>query len=96
MSEKIETLHPDPRKQGVNIDRGKYMQISQAISGILQDGETLFQDLVDQVGQQLAGEFDGSVPWYVTTIKLDMEARGLIERVPDSSPQRLRLTTKGG
>ena len=31
-----------------------------------------------------------SVGWYATTVKLDLEARGLIERVPDARPQRLR------
>jgi hypothetical protein len=30
-----------------------------------------------------------SVLWYVTTVKLDLEARGLVRRVPGSSPQRL-------
>jgi hypothetical protein len=30
-----------------------------------------------------------SVPWYVATVKLDLEARGLLRRVPGSSPQRL-------
>lgn len=32
----------------------------------------------------------GSVMWNVTTVKLDLEARGLIARVPGSAPQRLR------
>ncbi len=32
----------------------------------------------------------GSVTWYATTVKLDLEARGLIERIPDAKPQRLR------
>ena len=34
---------------------------------------------------------EGSISWYVTTVKLDLEARGLIERVPRSRPQRLRM-----
>jgi len=39
----------------------------------------------------LQSSFDGSISWYVTTVKLDAEARGLIQRVPKSRPQRLRL-----
>jgi hypothetical protein len=31
-----------------------------------------------------------SVGWYVTTVKLDLEARKRIERVPGSNPQLLR------
>ncbi len=32
----------------------------------------------------------GSVQWHVTSVKLDLEARGEIERIPSSKPQRLR------
>lgn len=37
----------------------------------------------------------GSVTWHVTSVKLDMEARGLLERLPKAKPQRLRLTAQG-
>ncbi len=43
---------------------------------------------------RLPGDFEGSVGWYATTVKLDLEARGLIERMPGESPQVLRLTGK--
>lgn len=32
----------------------------------------------------------GSCSWYVTSVKLDLEARGEIERLPGVRPQRLR------
>jgi len=32
----------------------------------------------------------GSVSWYTTTIKLDLEVKGDIERIPGSNTQRLR------
>ena len=48
-------------------------------------------DLVEDVGRKLDGSFDGSINWYVTTVKLDLEARGVVERIPGKSPQRLRL-----
>jgi hypothetical protein len=35
--------------------------------------------------------FEGSIPWYVTTVKLDLEARGVIERVPGPGEQKLTL-----
>jgi hypothetical protein len=39
----------------------------------------------------VSGNFDGAVGWYTTTVKLDLEARGVIQRIPKSSPQRLRM-----
>lgn len=50
-----------------------------------------FKALMEDVEAKLAGRFEGSIPWYVTTVKLDLEARGEIERIRQSSPQRLRL-----
>jgi hypothetical protein len=32
----------------------------------------------------------GSVMWYTTVVKLDMECRGELERIEGSAPQRLR------
>ena len=41
-------------------------------------GEMTFYGLNDEVGRQLEGNFEGSIGWYVTTVKLDLEARGVI------------------
>lgn len=91
MSERILTLHP-AGKQGVNIDRAKYDLIRQAIlDSLAQRGEIPFGELDAAVAAGLAAPFDGSIGWYTTTVKLDLEARGLIERVPGRSPQVLRL-----
>ena len=95
MDEKILTLHPDPSKAGVNIDKGKYELIRDAILRVLKakDG-TLFKDLPQGVEKSLVGKFEGSISWYVTTVKLDLEARNTIERIAGVSPQRLRLRGK--
>ena len=63
------------------------------IINILQThGERTFKDLNDAVGEQLEGNFDGSsISWYFTTVKLDLEARKVLMRVPKSSPQLIRL-----
>lgn len=95
MSDKFQTLHPDPHKQGTKIDQGKYQTIKSAILSLLyKQGEIRFKDLPSAVNNELDVEFEGSISWYVTTIKLDLEARGLIERVPNARPQRLRLTSR--
>lgn len=95
MTDKIQTQHPDPEKLGVNIDKVKYDTMRLAILEILQSqGEITFQDLMDAVHQKLTGSFAGSIGWYYTTVKLDLEARHEIERVPGSKPQRIRLILK--
>jgi hypothetical protein len=94
MEERIMTLHPDG-KQGVNISKQKYAIMRQTILDALRaQGEVTFTDLIEIVRSELAGTFEGSINWYVTTVKLDLEARGEIERIPPSSPQRLRLTAR--
>ena len=91
MSEKIMTLHPDG-KQGVNIDKSKYDTVRQAIEQVLREQPgTTFSQLTDAVGKRIGDTFDGSVSWYVVSVKLDLEARGVLVRANERSPQRLRL-----
>lgn len=89
--EKILTWHPEG-KQGVNLSRARYEQVRAAILDVLAvRSEVDFRELSHLVATSLTGRFDGKVTWYVVTVKLDLEARGLIERVPGARPQRLRL-----
>lgn len=92
MGDTILTLHPEG-KSGVNISRVKYDIVYAAIVETLKThGELTFTDLNTRIEQQLGDSFDGSVSWYVISVKLDLEARGMIERVPNTRPQRVRLT----
>ena len=92
MKDMIRTLHPE-KKQGVNISKEKYDVIRKAIFCVLQtEKEMTFMKLSRAVEKEVNGNFDGSVMWYVTTVKLDMEARGEIKRVANSRPQLVRLT----
>ena len=91
MKDKIRTLHPD-KKQGVNISKEKYEIIHNAILCVLKSQkEITFMNLSRAVEKEVNGKFDGSVTWYVTTVKLDMEARGEVKRVQNSRPQLVRL-----
>lgn len=95
MEERILTRHPEKGKSGVNISEDKYNVIQASILESLRTNEEMtFQDLTQDVQRKLRGSFEGSIPWYVTTVKLDLEARGEIERVPDAKPQRLRLVAQ--
>jgi hypothetical protein len=91
MKDTIRTLHPE-KKQGVNISREKYDIIRKAIlSALHNEKEISFMKLSRAVEKEVNGNFEGSVTWYVTTVKLDLEARGVIKRVPHSRPQLVRL-----
>ena len=77
---KILTLHPDPEKTGVNIDRVKYDTVREAAFSVLKREKAMksmvfLQAIADEVGPG----FDGSAAWYGESIKLDMEARGELE-----------------
>ena len=83
------TLHPQG-KSGVNIEQTKQDTIRLAILDSVQDhGEITIKELTEDVRRRLEGKFDGSINWFVTTVKRELEARGTIERSPKSSPQQL-------
>lgn len=88
---KIMTLHPSG-KQGVNILLRRYGVIKDFIlSKLKEHSEISFDELTDLAIIELSESFDGKVVWYMVTVKLDLEARKLIERVPKTSPHKLRL-----
>ena len=91
MKDMIRTLHPE-KKQGVNISKAKYELIRKVILSTLRtQREMTFMNLSRAVEKEVNGNFEGSVTWYVTTVKLDLEARGMVKRVPHSRPQLLKL-----
>lgn len=56
-------------------------------------GGVEFRRLPELVTQRLAAdelERLGSVLWHTTTVKLDLEVKGEIDRIPGARPQRLR------
>lgn len=92
LEKKIMAQHPDPKKKGVNISQERYDVMRDAILTALKaQPEMTFQELVRAVEAQLTGKFDGSILWYMTAVKLDMEARKQLERVPRTRPHKVRL-----
>lgn len=89
--ERIMTLHPQEKK-GVNILKTKYDVIKDFIlETITSRGEISYKELSDLAIVELTNSFDGKVVWYIVAVKLDLEARGRIERIPKTSPYRLRI-----
>ncbi|MEL6591932.1 MAG: hypothetical protein AAFQ68_17695 [Bacteroidota bacterium] len=94
MEDRILCLHPEG-KQGVNISREKYEQMRTAIVEILKEKESAgFTEMGDMLVSRLTDSFDGSILWYYTTVKLDLEARGEIERFKQKGRQQVRLTSE--
>lgn len=91
--DKILTLHPD-NKKGVNISRHKYEIIKSYILKTLEKlNEISYQELNDLAISDLSDSFDGRVNWYVVVVKLDLEARNIIERIPGTSPHKVRMVS---
>jgi hypothetical protein len=89
--EKFMTLHPKGKK-GTNISKAKYDQIKGYIMKVLNERKIIsYQQLNTMAVEELKDSFAGSVPWYLVTVKLDLEARDLIERVPGTRPHLLQL-----
>ncbi len=91
--DRILTLHPQGKK-GVNILASRYDLIKNYILAKIDEHRDMsYADLDEMARKDLSETFDGKVGWYVVTVKLDLEARGIIERIPKSSPHRIRRTT---
>lgn len=80
--------------QGTRMPADKYEALRDAILQVLPSTEEgiVFTELATAIAPLLPRDLfeGGSFASLATAVKLDMEARGLITRVPDSSPQRLR------
>ena len=74
------------------MEKAKYDLMRNAILEKLQrHGSLPFEKLGNMLEEQLLKKFDGPVIWYYTTVKLDLEARGVIRRIPNSEPQRIEI-----
>jgi hypothetical protein len=90
--EKILTKHP-LGKSGKNISRSKYETLKKAILSDLRSKELTHTELFKQLNKKLRGKFSGNISWYGETVKLDLEARKIIERT-SAKPPKYRLKQK--
>ena len=95
MNARVQLNQSGAARPNVNVDQAKREIIQAAILEALRRHEKLtFDDLARYVEQKLARKFDGSIRWYVTTVKLDLEARHVIERVKDRRREYVKLASK--
>jgi len=87
--EKILTKHP-LGKRGVNISQEKYDAVKKAIVAAVRKKQLTHNELFEALHKSLANQFTGSLDWYGETVKLDLEARKMIERT-SAKPAKYRL-----
>ncbi len=88
-------------KAGAHVTPEKYNAMRAAILNVLSsdDRGLTWDELVDAIAPQFPeGLFAhmGSVRWYSKAVQLDLEAHGLIERLPNTRPMRLRRCEGSG
>ena len=95
MDEKVACRTPTKGRDGVtNIPKWKFALLRTAILDAVGAQGLEFSHLQDAVRSRISdADLDklGSLGWHVTSVKLEMEVRGEIERVPGTKPQRLKL-----
>lgn len=89
IEEKILTKHP-LGKSGRSVSKEKYDTVKQALLQALRKKELTHTELMNQLNKSLKSKFSGNISWYSETVKLDLEARKIIERTA-SKPQKYRL-----
>lgn len=89
VNEKIMTIHPEG-KNGVRIDKAIYDLMKQQIISCLHEDECTYTQMVEYAKNHVK-DFKGSIGWYLVSVKLDLEARNIIERIPKTHPQKYRI-----
>ena len=88
--DRILTRHPEGKK-GKRIPVSRYTTMRDTLLGIFAiHHEIYYKELSLLTSEQLSGVLDGSIPWLMETVMLDLLAGGVIEKLP-GSPLRLKL-----
>jgi hypothetical protein len=88
--EQIQTLHPEAGKTNKKISLIKYEFIKAHLLSILADFDLTHTELMEKLFSKVKDDFEGAVQWYGETVKLDLEARKLIERTK-TKPEKYKL-----
>lgn len=92
---KIQLKHPQGKK-AVSINKDKYdLLTNETIQYLTEWKDGTFSEISKSIVRSLKKKkiiFNGSLNWYLEWVKLDLEARQVITRVPKSSPQKYTLT----
>jgi hypothetical protein len=99
-STKISTLHP-AKKTGVVMHEKIYSRVSAYIlKAVFEEKELTFTNLLERAEVNFNDPLEGNLAWHFLHVKLDLEARGLLQaKVIDNDSRQglhvLRLTRQG-
>lgn len=89
-AETIQTLHPLPGKTNKRIALIKYNFIKEHLIKVLGKKQLTHTELMEALYSRVKNKFEGGVQWYGETVKLDLEARKIIERT-STKPEKYKL-----
>lgn len=92
MTEKITTQHPGGKK-GASVEKAKYDPVCTAILQTLKETPLITHSELDKIVSKKLISFPGAVSWYVECVKLDLEAKKVIERTY-TVPEKYRLVQR--
>lgn len=93
MEEKIQLKHPAGR-HAVRMDKSKYEILAKAVLQCLKNKSLTHAELFKAVIANFKKhgiKFEGSVEWYMESVKLDLEANKLVERTKDKGQLKFKL-----
>ena len=92
---KIECINPNTRRSFF-LNADTWMLFNKAIAYALKENSPLtYSEIVEGVEKYFktnAIQFKGSLPWYAVSVKLDMEAKGMIEAFTEKGKKLHRLS----
>lgn len=97
MEEKLQLTHPAGKK-AISMQKVKYKPIMKAILRHLKNnGDSTHTEIWKAIVQDFKKnkiDFEGSIQWHMEWVKLDLEARKEIIKIPETIPQKYRLPLK--
>jgi hypothetical protein len=96
MEQKIQLKHP-AGKHAVRMDKSKYDILSKSIFRCLKNKSLTHKELLEAIIADFKKhkiKFDGSVEWYMESVKLDLEANKLILRLKDKLLLKFKIASE--
>ena len=96
MDNKVQLKHPQGKKP-ISMPKEKYDLLKPMVLKYLRaNGKATFGAMSSAIAKEFKTnkiKFKGSVPWHLEWVKLDLEARKVIKRVPNTTPQEYMIVS---